>query len=338
MRRVVVTRHGPPEVLRVEEQPDPAPGEGAVRIRVRAVGVNFADILMRLGLYPGLPRPPFVPGLEVAGRVDGTGGGVGGLADGDRVVALMPLGAYADLVVCPASRVFRAPAGLSDAEAAAVPVAYATAALALHTLANLAPGETVLVQNAGGGVGTAAVQLAKLRRAIVIGTASAAKHPALQGLGVDHLVDYRHEPVAEAVRRITRGRGVDVVLDPIGGESIAAGYRLLAPLGRLVTFGLSSAVAGERRSLRRAFRAWRRQPRFTPLGLMRDNRAVIGLSLGNLLGEPRLASVMRDLSADFETRRLRPVVSRVFPLERAADAHRFVHARRNVGKVVLVVD
>ncbi len=336
MRQAVITRYGSPDVLEIRELPDPIPQAGEVRIRVRASGVNFADILARLGLYADAPKPPMVVGYEVAGHVDGLGSSVTGFSSGDRVVALTRFGGYADTVVVPAARAFRVPDNLSDAEAAAVPVNYLTAALALYRLAALAPGETVLVHNAGGGVGIAATQLARLRRATVIGTASSMKHAALRSFGVDHAIDYRVASVAREVRELTRGRGVDVILDPIGGRSFAASYGLLAPLGRMVVFGLSAAAPSERRSLWGAARAWLTTPSFNPLSLIDRNRGVFGLNLGHLWDEGRqLAAVMQMLISELQAERLKPVVARTFPLDRAADAHRFIQARQNIGKVVL---
>src|SRR5215208_3689440 len=271
MRQVVIPRFGAPDVFETRELPDPTPGDGEIRIRVRAVGINFADILARLGLYPDAPTPPMVVGYEVAGKVDAVGRTVVGFTPGERVLALTRFGGYADTVVVPASHAFHFPDELSDAEAAAVPVNYLTASLALYRMAALSPGETVLVHNAGGGVGIAATQLARLRRATVIGTASAFKHDALRSFGVDYAIDYRHANVVEEVSRITRGRGVDVILDPIGGRSFMASYRMLAPLGRLIVFGLSAAAPSERRNIWHAFHAWMTTPRFNPMSLINRN-------------------------------------------------------------------
>jgi NADPH:quinone reductase-like Zn-dependent oxidoreductase len=338
VRQAVIPRHGPPEVFEIRESQDPSPGPDEIRIRVRAAGVNFADILARLGLYPDAPKPPMVVGYEVAGQVDAVGTAVTGISEGDRVVALTRFGGYSDTVVVPAVQAFHYPEDMSDSEAAAVPVNYLTAALALYRMAALMPGETVLVHNAGGGVGIAATQLARLRRAIVIGTASAMKHAALRTFGVDHVIDYRHADVAEEVRKITRGRGADVILDPIGGRSFTESYRLLAPLGRLVMFGLSAAAPGERRSYWRALRAWLATPRFDPLSLINRNRGVFGLHVGHLWTErPQLASLMEMLVSELRAGRLKPVVARTFALDKAADAHRFIQSRANIGKVVLTV-
>ena len=336
MRQVVIPRYGPPDVLELRDAPDPVPGDDEVLVHVRAAGINFADILARLGLYPDAPKPPMVVGYEVAGRVDSVGRNVVNFAAGDRVLALTRFGGYSDTVVVPAAQAFHVPDDLSDSEAAAVPVNYLTASIALYKMAALSPGETVLVHNAGGGVGIAATQLARLRRATVIGTASAFKHDALRSFGVDHAIDYRTANVADEVRRLTKGRGVDVILDPIGGRSFTDSYRMLAPLGRLVIFGLSSAAAGEQRNLWRAFRAWVATPRFNPLSLINRNRGVFGLNVGHLWEERRqLAGTMEMLISELRAERIKPVVARTFPLERAADAHRFIQSRGNIGKVVL---
>ncbi len=337
MLQAVIPRYGAPEVFELRRSPDPDPGEGEVRVRVRAAGVNFADVLARLGLYPDAPKPPVVVGYEVAGYVEAIGRSVTGLSEGDRVFALTRFGGYSDVIVVPASQAFRVPERLSDAEAAAVPVSYMTATIALYRMAALDPGETVLVHNAGGSVGIAATQLARLRRATVIGTASAFKHDALRSFGVDHMIDYRHADVAAEIDKLTKGRGVDVILDPIGGHSFTASYRMLAPLGRLVIFGLSAVAPGERRSWWRAFRAWSATPRFDPLSLMNRNRGVFGLNMAHLWGESRrLRPTIDLLLSELAAGRLTPVVARTFPLDRVADAHRFIQSRSNIGKVVLI--
>ena len=336
MRQAVITRHGPPDVFQMRDAPDPSAGDGELRIRVRAAGINFADVLARLGLYPDAPRPPIVVGYEVAGHVDEIGRDVTGFAPGERVLALTRFGGYSDVVVVPAAHAFHFPQDLSDAEAAAMPVNYLTAALALYRMAAVSAGETVLIHNAGGGVGIAATQLARLRRATVIGTASTAKHAALRSFGVEHAIDYRHADVAEEVRKITRGRGVDVILDPIGGSSFTESYRMLAPLGRLIIFGVSAAAPGERLNPWKAFRAWWTLPRFNPMSMINRNRGVFGLHIGHLWDERRhLAGLMELLLNELRAGRLKPVVAKTFPLERAADAHRFIQSRQNIGKVVL---
>jgi NADPH:quinone reductase-like Zn-dependent oxidoreductase len=336
MRQVVITRHGGPDVMHVREAPDPEPGPGEIRIRVKAAGVNFADVLARMGLYPDAPKPPMVVGYEVSGHVDANGPGPVRFEKGRAVLALTPFRGYADTVVVPSDLAFPVPPTLTHNEAAAIPVNYLTAFVALYRMANVKAGETVLVHGAGGGVGIAATQLARLRRAAIIGTASASKHNALRSFGVDHAIDYRSADVAKEVARITGGRGVDVVLDPIGGDSFARSYRMLAPLGRLIVYGVSDMVGGDRRSLWRLLRSLWNMPKFGPLRLMNENRGVFGLNLGHLWTERKLlAGTMDSLLADFGSGRLKPVVSKTFPLDRAPDAHRFLQSRANIGKVIL---
>ena len=335
MRQAVIARHGGPDVFEVREGPDPVPGAGQIRVRVRAAGINFADILARIGLYPDAPKPPLVVGYEVAGVVDAAGAGVTNAHEGDRVLALTRFGGYSDCVVVPAAQAYVFPDHLSDAEAAAVPVAYLTAAIALYRMAAIAAGETVLVHNAGGALGIAATQLARLRRTTVIGTASVAKHDALRSFGVDHVIDYRHGNVEADVRRITKGRGVDVVLDPIGGKSFGVSYRMLAPLGRLVMLGMSS-MSGERRSTLRVLRSWWAMKSFEPLSMINRNRGVFGLNAGHLWDERRQLQPLMDLLlSELAANRLQPIVAKTFPLERVSDAHRYIHNRANIGKVVL---
>jgi NADPH:quinone reductase-like Zn-dependent oxidoreductase len=338
MRQVVITKAGPPDVLRVAEKPDPVPGEDEVRIAVRAAGVNFADIMARLGLYPDAPPLPAVVGYEVAGVVDAIGSENVPFRPGDRVFALTHFGGYASSVVVPAAFVYPTPATFSDVEAAAIPVNYLTAFVALETLAHVSVGETVLIHGAGGGVGIAATQIAKQRGATVIGTASAKKLDTIHALGVDHPIDHQHADVPAEVRRLTAGRGVDVVLDPIGGRSARISYELLAPLGRLVIYGASSLASGERRNVWTVVRTLIAMPAFRPLSLMNANRGVFGLNLGHLWSETaRLRSAADALLAGFAAGALHPVVAKTFPLEKAADAHRYIQSRANIGKVILTV-
>jgi NADPH:quinone reductase-like Zn-dependent oxidoreductase len=325
MRAITITRHGPPDVMEEIQRDALEPGPGELRIRVKAAGVNFGDLLARLGTHPGAPAPPFVPGSEVSGYIDAIGPGPTRHELGRHVVALTRSGGYADAVVVPGDFAFNAPPVLSHNEAAAVSMNYLTALVALYRMANVKAGETVLVHNAGGGVGVAAMQLARLRRAIVIGTASAGKHNALRSLDIDHVIDGRAADVQGAVMQLTRGRGVDVVLDPGDGESVVRSYGMLAPLGRLIAYGVREDAGGG------------------PGGVIRGlasssvrNRGVFGLDFGHLWTERRfLHASMEALLTDFAAGRLKPVVAKAFPLARAADAHRFIEDRANVGKVVL---
>src|SRR5215211_3420175 len=339
MKALVVTEHGPPDVLRVQERPDPEPGPGDVRIRVRAAGVNFADLLGRVGLYPDAPKPPCVMGYEVAGDVDALGAGVEDLEVGQRVMAACRFGGYAQLAVTQAGTVIPLPNGWSYSEGAALPVTYATAYAGLIRYGGLRAGERVLIQAAAGGVGIAATQVAKLVGAEVYGTASPAKHDAIRGFGVDHPVDYRTHDVVDEVRRIAGDKHpIDLALDAIGGRSFRQSFALLRPGGRLVCFGASEVQAGERRSPLRALRVVAQMPRFNPLKLMSESKSVIGLNMLTLWDERQsLDELIEPLRDWIEQGRLRPVVAQEFRLDDGAAAHRYMHERSNVGKVVLTL-
>ncbi len=214
MRQIWISKSGPPEVLVIKEAPDPHPAAGELRIRVEACGVNFADIMGRLGLYPDLPRIPVVPGYEVAGRVDAAGDGVDVSWVGRDVFASTRFGGYADVVCAPQAQVFQRPPNMSAQEGASIPVNYLTAWQLIVVMGGLKAGETVLVHSAGGGVGIAATQIAKHIGAKVIGTASAGKHAELRTIGVDHLIDYRTEDFEERGRQITGGRELSLFSTP----------------------------------------------------------------------------------------------------------------------------
>ena len=334
MRAVWIPRPGPPEVLEVREGPDPVVKPNQVLIRVKASGVNFADISARLGVYPDAPPPPCVVGYEVAGTVEQIGSGVQGIVPGARVFALTRFGGYADVVAVPAAQVFSMPESMSFEEGAAIPVNYLTAVLMLRTFGNVKEGDRVLVHAAAGGVGMAAIQLCRLAGAEVIGTASASKHSTLKELGVAHCIDYRTEDFEEGVTRVTGGRGVDIVLDATG--AFRKSYRCLAPLGRLVCFGLSQASSGMGPSRLRALVAVLQLPWFHPIKLMNDNKAVIGVNLGHLWDHiDMLRREMATLMDDYGAGRIKPIVGKTFPLAEAAKAHRFMQERQNIGKVVL---
>jgi NADPH:quinone reductase-like Zn-dependent oxidoreductase len=334
MRAVWIPRPGPPEVLEVRDGPDPAPKPDQVLVRVRASGVNFADVSARLGVYPDAPPMPCVVGYEVAGVVSQAGADVQGVKAGDRILALTRFGGYADTIAIPAAQVFPLPATMSFEEGAAIPVNYLTAILMLRHFANVREGDKVLVHAAAGGVGMAAIQLCRIAGAEVIGTASASKHATLKQMGVAHCIDYRTEDFEEGVKRATGGRGVDIALDATG--AFRKSYRCLAPLGRLVCFGLSQASSGMGPSRVRALLAVAQLPWFHPIKLMNDNKAVIGVNLGHLWDHiAMLRREMLGVLADYEAGRVKPVVGKTFPLAEAAKAHRFMQERQNVGKVVL---
>lgn len=339
MRALVITKTGPPEVLVVQERPDPTPGPGEVRIAVKAAGINFADLMARVGLYADAPKPPSVVGYEVAGVVDTLGDGVEGISVGDRVMAGTRFGGYAELAVGSAAGVLALPDDWSFEEGAAFPVVYATAYAALIRYGSLRAGERFLVQAAAGGVGIAATQIAKHVGAEIYGTASASKHDAIRGFGVQHAIDYRTQDFAAEVRRIAGQKApLDLILDGIGGTSFKKGYSLLSPGGRMVCIGASAVMGGERRNIAKALGTVARMPRFNPIKMMSQSRAVIGLNMLKIWdahgAAPEDSAALGRL---VESGAIRPVVSESFPLERGPDAHRYLGEGKNIGKVVLTV-
>lgn len=336
MRQVWITRRGGPAVLAVREAPDPTPGPGEVRVRVAASGVNFADVLARMGLYPDAPKLPCVVGYEIAGTVDAVGAGVTSCKAGDRVLALTRFGGYSDVVVAPAAQMIPVPAALSFEKAAAIPVNYLTAWIMLIRLGNLGDGERILIHAAAGGVGQAALQLARWRGAEVFGTASASKHARLAELGVRHCIDYHTQDFEAEIHRLTEGRGVDLIIDAVGGRSFRKSYRSLAPLGRLFLFGVSSLAPGTKLSLLAALRGLLGMPAFRPIPLMNDNRGVIGVNMGHLWGQAAvLRAIVDEIMVLVERGVLDPTVDKSFSFEHAADAHAYLQAHKNFGKVVL---
>lgn len=339
MRQVWISRAGAPEVLEVREAADPTPAPGEVRIRVEAAGINFADIMARMGTYPDLPGIPIVVGYEVAGVVDAIGDGVDARWRDRPVFALTRFGGYSDVVCVPTVQVFERPDTLSPLEAATIPVNYLTAYQLVIAMGGLRADETVLVHSAGGGVGIAVVQLAKHIGARVIGTASQGKHAFLTDMGVDHLIDYRTEDFERRVLEITDGRGVELVLDPIGGDSFKKGYRVLAPTGRLGMFGASVSSTSKTRSIWSLLRLLFTMPwlQFNPLALMNDNKGAFGVNMGRMWSEAeRLHRWGDELLTLHAAGVVKPHVDRTFRFDDAANAHHYIQDRKNRGKVLLV--
>ncbi|HEX3510778.1 MAG TPA: medium chain dehydrogenase/reductase family protein [Solirubrobacteraceae bacterium] len=330
MRAVVITKHGGPEVLEVQERPDPAAGRGEVRIEVAASGINFADVMARMGLYQDAPKTPCVVGYEVAGTVVEVGEGASGFSPGQRVLAGTQFGGYASQVVVPAADVVALPDSLSFEQGAAVPVNYATAWAGLIGYGSLQPGERVLIHSAGGGVGIAATQIAKRVGVEVVGTASPGKHQRILELGVDRAVDYTSPGWDRGVGKF------DVILDAVGGKSFRTSYSLLKPGGRLVAFGASAVVSGERRNIPTALKAVARMPRFNILKQMAESKAVISLNMLTLWKDRgTLRPWIDPLQEMLGDGTIAPVVAGAFPFEQTGAAQSMIVERRNVGKVVL---
>jgi NADPH:quinone reductase len=327
-----VERFGGPEVLQLRNRDDLAPGAGEVAIRTAAIGINFADLFARAGVYPNTPRPPFVPGMEISGVVEEVGPDVSDLAPGRRVVAVPIFGGYAERVVCRASSVFPLPDGADLVEAAAMPVAFLTARYAIEE-ARVRPGETVVVTAAAGGVGTALLQLLVLRGAKAIALVGSEKKFALcRELGAGEVALYA---AAARLRAIAQSR-IDVAIDAIGGEMFRALWPRLAPGGRYVLYGFAAAAGKKGVARLRAVREFFAMGFLAPYSFVSACRSLIGFNLSllpNRLGELRAGA--GEIFGEHQAGRIRPIVGPRFEFERVPDAHRALASRKTQGKVVV---
>ena len=337
MRALVTTANGDARVMKVEERPDPVPTSDQVLIRVKAAGLNFADILQRQGLYPDGPPKPCVMGYEVSGVVEDVGQGVDRSLIGKAVIAMTRFKGQAELVAVSFTQIFEKPDSMTFEEGASFPVNYVTAWGLLVAMGGLKKDEAVLIHNAGGGVGLAALDIAKHIGAKTFGTASAGKHEFLRQRGLDHAIDYRGQDWLPVLMELTDRRGVELVIDPLGGPSWKKSYRALRSTGRMGVFGMSVASASGIRGKLRALKAVAQMPRFNPLGLMSRNKGVFGLNLGHMWNEGEKVrgwtqEIMRGIAEGW----IRPHVDRAFRFDEIADAHRYLEYRKNIGKIVLV--
>ncbi len=326
MKAIEILRAGAPEVLQLAERPDPVSGAGEVLIRVAAAGVNRPDVLQRKGLYPVPPGASDLPGLEVSGTIvagDATAMAQAGFRLGDRVCALVAGGGYAQLCVAPVGQCLPAPAGLSDIEAASLPETFFTVWSNVFDRARLQPGETLLVQGGTSGIGVTAIQIAKAAGATVIVTAgSDDKCAACVALGADHAINYRsHDFVAE-VKRLTGGKGVDVILDMVAGDYVARELNCLADDGRLVIIAVQGGI----------------DSKIDAGAVLRRRLTITGSTL-----RPRpvafkaaiAAALRKNVWPWIEAGSVKPVIYKVFPAAEAAQAHTLMESNQHIGKLVL---
>ncbi|MCH1529250.1 MAG: zinc-binding dehydrogenase [Candidatus Poseidoniaceae archaeon] len=334
-RRVVLTKAGSPDTIAIQEMEMPSPGEGEIRIEVAFAGINFADLLMRLGLYNPRPDYPFTPGYEMSGVVDAVGKGVEGFSMGQRVVAAMPNGGQSSHTVVAANRALVLPEEVSLETAASIPVTYLTAHHMLHYLGHMKKGDSVLIHGGAGGVGTAALQLCQWAGVDKVwATASGHKASTIQKFG-GVAIDRHNEDFVDIIKQATNGKGVDHVLDPIGGDNLARSLSVLKEGGRLYTYGMSAAAPSSKRTLLRSYLAWRKTPKFDPLRLMTRNRAVFGVHMGTWKDESVMIEQLQTILKGIQSGHLNPVIDSVFDAEDAAKAHQYMHDGKNTGKVLL---
>ncbi len=339
MRAWMLRRTGAPEVLSLEEIPAPEPAAGEVAVRVEAIGINYAEVLSRRGLYGWAPPRPYVPGMEAVGVVEALGAGVSDLAVGDRVLCGMQHGAYAERVVVPSNRALPAFEEFSVEENAAYAVNFMTAWVALVEMARLRPSDRVAITAAGGGVGTAAVQIAVASGCSVLGLAgSDEKLERVSALGAHAVVNYRRADFHERFDAATSDGGLDVVLEVVGGEVYRACLARLDNFGRLVVVGYAGLDYSRWNPLS-WWRAWRGAPRMNVTDAAVSSTGVLATHIGYLLPDrDRLRGIWTALTDFTRTHGLRPVVGTTYAFDHLPEAHRFMESRGSLGKLVVLVD
>lgn len=334
-RRVEFTKAGSPSTIRVADMPMPEPKLGQVRVKVAFAGINFADLLMRLGFYQPRPPYPFTPGYEVSGVIDSIGDEESEFTVGQRIVAAMSTGGQASHVVVDARRVLPLPDEITLEDAAAIPVTYLTAHHMLHHLGHLGQDESVLIHGGAGGVGTAALQLCQWAGVSQVwATASGSKSEIIESYG-GRAIDRHNQDFVSIIKKETDGQGVDHILDPIGGDNLARSLSVLKEGGRLYTYGMSAVAPTSKRSMLRSFLAWRKTPAFDPLRLMTRNRGVFGVHMGTWKNEVVMLEQLQRVMEGVLSGALKPVIDTVFDVEDVAKAHQYLHDGKNIGKVLL---
>lgn len=347
MNEIVITKPG---VLQIHKTEIPTPGKGEVRIKVKASGINFADILAKNGLYPDAPPLPLVVGYEVSGVVDQIGEGVTSNWRNKPVIAFTVFKGYAEYVVTPIDYCVEKPNSLSFIDAAAIPVCYSTAWMLMYVMGGLRKGDTVLIHNAGGGVGLACIDIASHIGAVSIGTASGWKHSFLKQRGLDHAIDHITEDISKRVMEITGSKGVDLCLDPVGGSSWNKNFALLRSTGRLGMYGASTlATTGFdifSKLSNLASLLWN-LPKWSPLTLMDQNKGVFGLNMvillkllkGHMWHEKESCLKVLKLCVDGtvgDNAWVKPHVCAVYSFSECEKAHELIVRRENIGKIILV--
>ena len=336
MKEVLITKYGPPEVLQVCEKPTPSPSKDEVLVRNHFTGINFSEIMARMRLYPGAPKPPTTLGAEGCGVIESVGENITKFHQGERVIVFARHASYSTHICTSEDMVIPLPDKFTFEEGAAFPVVYITAYMMMFDLGNFCKGETILIHGAGGGVGTAAIQLAQSVGGKIIGTASKWKHDKLKTMGVNNCIDYNTEDVYQKVMEYTDSKGVDLIFDPVGSKNWKVSYKCLSPMGKLVIFGDQNFVKGKTFSLQASLKEFFSMPKFRPMDLMSRNKSVMGYHLGRLAGAEekiqRATIALHNLAKDGK---IKPVIDKIFPFTEAAQAHAYIQNKKNFGKVLL---
>jgi NADPH:quinone reductase-like Zn-dependent oxidoreductase len=340
MKAVFVSRYGDPGVLEFGEAPTPEPGPSQVLVRVRCIGLNFADIVGRFGAYPGTPKPPYIPGLEFSGDVVGTGERVSRFTTGDRIMGYSKLGSHAEYVLVNEHFATVIPSKMSYEEGASFLVSMLSAYHGLVRLANLRTGEFLLVHAAAGGVGLASLQIGRHLNAEVFATAGTDEKVALaRSFGAHHVINYTTAPFEKDIERITNGYGVDVVMDSVGGDVFKKSWPLLAPMGRYLMLGVSSMTTADGKLTRAMMAdAYEQMKPIFPPSLIHTNKGIFGFNLGLITGKERyFEEAATELLTWYNLGAIRPLVGKIFPFDQIVEAHRYLQNRHSVGKVVVTL-
>ena len=335
---IFVTKHGVPDVLKLKPDSLKEPIIGEVCVKIKYSGINFADIMGRMGLYPTAPKPPYVPGFEIAGIIEKTGEDSTKNLVGRAVVGLSRFHGYSTHTNVPLNQLFFIDEKWLNVSAA-IPVNYLTAYFMMVHQAAIRENEWFLIHGIGGGVGIAALQIAQHLGVKIIGTCSGWKHNQIHEMGVEHVIDYRSENFKDRVLEITDGNGADVIIDSLGGKALKDSYGCLAEFGRLISYGFSKAAPGTKKNILKIIPEYLGMPKFNPMHLMSKNKGVFGFHLGLIQKRQDLVKKYGSLLLKWlDDGIISPKVDTIFPLEKAAEAHQYISDRNNFGKVLLMAN
>jgi synaptic vesicle membrane protein VAT-1 len=336
MKKIIISKYGAPEVLQVRDTEIPIPKSGEILIKNYFSGVNFSEVMARMKLYPGAPKPPCTLGGECSGVIESIGENVNGFSIGQRVMAFSRFKSYASHVCTPQEMVMPLPEEFSLEQGAAFPVTYITAYQMLFDLGNLRSGDTILIHGAGGGVGTAAIQIAKSLDVKIIGTASKWKHPQLIKMGVDYCIDYQNEDVFKQVESFTSSKGVDIIIDPVGAKNWKMSYKCLGIMGKLIIFGDQDLVTGFKLNPISALKELWSMPKYKPMSLMSANKSIMGYHLGRMQGaEEKIKRSILALEKLAKDGHISPIIDKVFTYTDSPSAHQYMQERKNFGKILI---
>ena len=336
MKRIEYKKFGGPEVLKVKEFSINDPKLDEVQIKTHFASINFSDIMIRMGLYLGGPKPPSSLGSEASGIIIKIGDNVENFNIGDRIMGFAPQKGYASHANINQKMAIKLPENFSMEQGAAFPLVYITAYMMMFNLGNLKKGEYFFIQGAGGGVGTAAIQLGKRMGAKIIGTASKWKHDELKKLGLDYCIDYYTENVREKIMEYTNNYGADLIIDPVGAKEWGESYKSLAPMGKLIVYGNQNLVKGDTKSFFAMFKEFFTMPKIKPFEMIGNNKAIMGYHLGRLKGaEHKIKYAINGLDKIILKGEVNPIISKIFPFDRTPDAHQYIQDRKNFGKVLI---